>query len=209
MSQADPADAEFYEGSFDWLAGPPAWVLDTACSFYNTSKCLKPHCKFNHQPDHRSLRLVLTGPNICKDHLFGEHGCEFSTKGEGRRCYYSHDLTKAALPLHDRAALKEHLLLTEAYFNGGISYEDEIALDQAEKSMEEGSISEDTFQEKMVEIFQARQDAVIQWYDHQERAANNAFKQFCQTGKTARDDPEQSKALAFDMTGREEGLQQV
>ena len=101
----------------------------------------------------------------------------------------------------DKAALKEHLLSAEVYFNGGPSYDDEIAKEKAEKSVEEGSISEDAFVERLVEIFQARQAAVTQWYENQEKAAKNVLEQLKQTGEIVRDDQEQSEAPACDVTG--------
>ncbi|KAL8865673.1 MAG: hypothetical protein Q9174_006761 [Haloplaca sp. 1 TL-2023] len=202
VSQADPSDAVFHEGSFRWPAGRPPWISDKACSFYNTSECLEPACEYNHQPDHRSLRLVRDGPNICKDHLIGEHGCEFSKKGEGKRCHYSHDLTKAALPLHDRAALKEHLLSAEVYFNDGCpSYDDEMAKQKADKLLEEGSITGGMFVEKVVELAQARQAAVNRWHDGQEQAAKSVLEQFQKTRNIARDDQEQINTPAFDVNG--------
>ena len=105
--------AKFRNGSFHFPTRAP-WESSKACHFYNTSKCLKGEaCQFNHNPDDRSLRLVLDGPNICTNHLLGERGCEFSKK-KGRKCWYSHDLTKAGLPLHDKELLRITLTMMEA-----------------------------------------------------------------------------------------------
>ncbi|KAL8910989.1 MAG: hypothetical protein Q9171_003758 [Xanthocarpia ochracea] len=182
MPQVDLSRAEFRDGSYQFRGGLAPWDSDKACSFYNTSQCLKPDCKFNHFPDQRSLRLVLDGPNICKNHLIGEHGCEFSKK-TGRKCWYSHDLTKAALPLHDKKALKEHLILVEAWYNETNTYDELIATIELEEKRKGGAITEDDFALKSMLILQEHVIALMQWHDHRENSAKNVLEQFRQTGK--------------------------
>ncbi|KAL8898727.1 MAG: hypothetical protein Q9192_001926 [Flavoplaca navasiana] len=160
MPQVNLSLAEFRNGSYQFRGGLAPWDSDKACSFYNTSQCLKPDCKFNHFPDQRSMRLVLDGPNICKNHLVGEHGCEF-TKKSGK-CWYSHDLTKAALPLHDKKALKEHLILAEAWYNKVYTYDEVIATIELEKEWKRGAITEDEFVKKSISISYGHADALRQ-----------------------------------------------
>ena len=65
--------AEFRNYSFRFP--PTSTTLSSkACFFYNSSECRNgSECKFNREPDERSLRLILDGPSICTDHLLGEN----------------------------------------------------------------------------------------------------------------------------------------
>jgi len=63
---------------------------------------------------------VLNGPNVCKDFLLNQDGCRFTNRGEGRKCFYSHDLSQAGLPLHNREQLVEHLSQLEAAVYGTV-----------------------------------------------------------------------------------------
>ncbi|KAL8856810.1 MAG: hypothetical protein Q9178_006647 [Gyalolechia marmorata] len=149
--------------------------------------------------DQRSLRLILDGPNICKSHLIGEHGCDFSKK-TGRKCWYSHDLTKAALPLHDKEALKEHLILAEAWYNKTNTYDELIATIVLEKKWKRGAIKEDEFTEKSISILQEHMAALMQWHNRRENSAKNVLEQFRQTGKIEEADGK-SETPVIDLSG--------
>ena len=199
MPQVDLSRAEFRDGSYQFCGGLAPWDSDKACTFYNTSQCLKTDCKLNHFPDQRSLRLVLDGPNICKNHLIGEHDCEFSKK-TGRKCLYSHDLNKAALPLQDKEALKEHLILAEAWYNKVYTYDEVIATIELEKEWKRGAITEDEFVKKSISISYGHADALRQWYDRRENLAKKVLEQFRQTGKIEEADGK-SETPVIDVSG--------
>ncbi|KAL9609830.1 MAG: hypothetical protein Q9167_005418 [Letrouitia subvulpina] len=200
MPQVDLSRAEFYHGSYQFPPGRAPWDSDKACSFYNTSQCLKPDCKFNHYPDHRSLRLVLDGPNICKSHLIGEHGCEFAKK-EGRKCWYSHDLTKAALPLHDKDALREHLISAEAHYHNTYTYDDLIAKNKLEKRWKSGVDTGGEYSQKSTALIQECAARSMKWYDGRAKAAKKTLERYRQTGKIEATDDGQSKTPVLDVKG--------
>jgi len=87
---------------------------------------------------------VIDGPNICKNHLLGENGCEFSKKG--RRCFYSHDLSKAGLPLYDKDMLKGYLVQLEAQMWKMCNFETFASLQENAELVEEGKLTEEEFE---------------------------------------------------------------
>lgn len=190
---------EFFNGSYHFHPGKAPWVSDTPCSFHNTSKCLKSDCKYNHFPDERSLRLVVDGPNICKAHFIGENGCEWSKKG--RKCYYSHDLTKAALPLHDKEALKEHLVMAEAWFNQIGTCLDLAAAIELEESWKRGAINKSKFLEKSGLLLVEREYALFRWDCGRTEAAKKELEQL-KNPETIIDVSDQSEVTAvLDVSG--------
>ena len=194
----DLTKASFADGSYQFGAAGPLWELPKPCSFYNTSQCLRPDCKFSHFPDHRSLRLVLNGPNICRNHLLGEHGCKFAKTG--RRCWYSHDLTKAALPLHDKKTLAEHLILAEAWFRMTFTYQELLQRLEAEKARLSGAITEQEFTNKMRLLLQERTASLDQWLSGRKNAANKAIEEFKETG-TVESLDDDTKTAVIDVSG--------
>ncbi|KAL8715845.1 MAG: hypothetical protein Q9220_000512 [cf. Caloplaca sp. 1 TL-2023] len=198
MPPVDLAKANFQDGSYHFGAGRAPWDDPNACHFYNTSQCLKPDCKFNHHPDHRSLRLVLNGPNICKGHLIGEHGCIFTAKG--RKCWYSHDLTKAGLPIHDKSTLVEHLTLAEAWFTKTSTYDDFLARIEAEKSWKLGADTEERFTGKMSFLIHRHTAHLLQWYEQRKEAAEKVIEHFKETG-TVESASHGIQAAVIDVTG--------
>lgn len=124
----------------------------------------------------------MDGPNICKSYLIGEHGCEFAEK-TGRKCWYSHDLQKAALPLHDKNALRKHLISAEAFYNQTSPYEDLIAVEELQRLFMSGEVTEDEFFQKTVLIGTERLARMMQWYNGRKAAAEKTLGQIRQTGK--------------------------
>lgn len=169
---------EFRQGSYHFL--PPPWEpsqYSKPCIFYNTSTCRNGNsgkCKFSHLPDKRSLRLVLAGPNVCKDFLLNQDGCRFTNRGEGRKCFYSHDLSQAGLPLHDtKEKLVEHLLQLEAAVYGAIGLpphivkgrkgpldlEDQDEIDAANEEVRSALLDSETRRMAFETAIQTRADA--------------------------------------------------
>jgi hypothetical protein len=169
------SSAEFCDGSYHFPTGPSS-PKSKACLFYNTSTCLKgAACTFRHSPDEKSLRLVLDGPNICKNHLLGEQGCEFFKKG--RKCWYSHDLTKANIPLYDKNLLKRHLVQLEAQIYTIYNFEWYAALLEKESLLDQGKITQE---ECEVETEKIDDDGVVltlEWMTESRRRVEEAIEQ--------------------------------
>ncbi|KAL9031240.1 MAG: hypothetical protein Q9196_000708 [Gyalolechia fulgens] len=126
------------------------------------------------------------GPNICKDYLIGEHGCGFSKK-TGRKCWYSHDLTKAALPLHDKNALREHFILAEAWYNKTKTYDELIATIELEETWKRGAITEGEYAKRSTSMLPEHMIALMQWHHRRENSAKTVLEHFRQTGKIEED----------------------
>ncbi|KAL8686878.1 MAG: hypothetical protein Q9218_006796 [Villophora microphyllina] len=125
---------------------------------------------------------LLPMPETRLQHLVKEKGCDFSKK-EGRKCWYSHDLTKAGLPLHNKGALKVWLILAEAFFYDITTYEGFIAGVELEKERTLGAIEEEEYMEKTRSGHLMRTNARNQWLSGREKAAKKILERMKGTGK--------------------------
>ena len=117
---------------------------------------------------------VLNGPNICKGHLLGEHGCEFAK--QGRKCWYSHDLTKAGLPTHDKEALRKTIIMLEARIYRTVPSDLASTVRKLEQSLEQDMISADDFVAQIESVqVKEMQEAPLQWRQVTEKQAKDTI----------------------------------
>lgn len=99
--------ATFRAMSWHFDAGPLS-TSTRPCKAYNTATCPRGlDCNDSHDPDAHSIRRLICGPNVCKAHLLGPHGCPAPA------CPYAHRLDMACLPLHDKQLVRRELLELE------------------------------------------------------------------------------------------------
>ena len=179
-------------------------MSDKVCFFYNSSQCFKPSYNFNHVLDQHSLPLVLDGPNIGKDHLLGEDGCKYPSKKEGTECWYSHDLTRPGLPLHDLDAVKEELILAEAWHNKKLmkSYnrwvKDEI---QADRGLARNDRHEVKHEADRHPKGRKRARLAYKWHARKEAAANRYWGRRLETDPIEEPESRHSAIDVVSMSG--------